>query len=157
MDTTTDTTTELIISGSDTVGYYIHRKSTGELVTGFSDKGDAERFVYDSKRKALDPEPWIKPATMERFAEEQRGSFCIYFPRIVWPEHGGRMVRRDYLRAGDRAFSSHYGARTVETVQLGGTEGQTTTILWVRPEGVQNAFSEVYDSSGMIEFLPAEA
>lgn len=155
MDTIERTTTKLTISGDDHSGYYIH-DAEGNLVTGFSDISDASRFLFDERRKAMDPEPWIKPATMERFPEKQHGSFCVYSPRIVWPEHGGRMVRRDYLRAGDRAHSSHYGARTVEAVQLGGTEGQTTTILWVRPEGVQTPFSEAYDSSNMIELLPAE-
>lgn len=120
-------------------------RSTTELIIS----GDAERFVYDEKRKAIDPEPWIKPATMERFAEEQPGVFCVYLPRIVWPEHGGRMVRRDYLRPGDRAFSSYYGARTVEAVRVGGAEGQTTTISWIDAPR-----SEAYPSEAMIELLP---
>lgn len=153
MDTIERTTTELTITGDDLSGYYIH-DAEGKLITGFSDRSDAERFIYDEKRRAMDPEPWIKPATGERFAEEQQGVFCVHSPRIVWPEHGGRMVRRDYLRPGDRAFSSHYGPRTVEAVQQSGTEGQTTTILWVRPAGVQTPFSERADSSNMIELLP---
>ena len=153
MDTIDRTSTELIISGDDRNGYYIH-DAEGNLITGSSNHGDAECFVYEAKRRALDPEPWIKPATMERFAEEQPGVFCVYSPRIVWPEHGGRMVRRDYLRPGDRAFSSHYGVRTVEHVRQGGTEGQTTTILWLRPAGVQTPFSESYPSEAMIELLP---
>jgi hypothetical protein len=108
---------------------------------------------YEAKRKEMDPAPWIKPATMERFSEQQHGSFCVYHPRVVWPEHGGRMVRRDYLRPGDRAVSSHYGIRTVKSVHLAGTEGQTATITWVHNAEHMRHFSESYDSSLLIELL----
>jgi hypothetical protein len=111
---------------------------------------------YEEKRKAMDPAPWIKPATMERFSEQQHDSFCVYHPRITWPEHGGRMVRRDYLRPGDRAVSSHYGKRTVQSVQTSGTDGQTTTIVWLHPKDDLWPFSESYDSSTLIELLPEE-
>lgn len=101
-----------------------------------------------------DPQPYIKVSTMERFAKSIPG-VTHYVPRKTWPEHGGRMVRRDYLRPGDRAVSSHYGARTVKSVNLLGTHGQSTQIVWEAPEGSQMIFSEQYDSELMIEFLPA--
>lgn len=112
---------------------------------------------YAAKRKAMDPEPWIRPATMERFSEQPPGTaFSVYHPRVTWPEHGGRMVRRDYLRPGDRAVSSHYGKRTVYSVQTSGTEGQTTTIIWDLSMKNRLPFNESYDSSSMIELLPEE-
>jgi hypothetical protein len=109
---------------------------------------------YREKRKAMDPEPWIKPTTMERFSGQPQDGFSVYHPRVTWPEHGGRMVRRDYLRPGDRAVSSHYGKRTVQSVRTSGTEGQTTTIIWAHSTDDRFPFSESYDSSLMIELLP---
>lgn len=108
---------------------------------------------YAAKRKAMDPAPWIKPATMERFSEQPQDGFSVYHPRVVWAEHGGRMVRRDYLRPGDRAVSSHYGKRVVKSVKTSGTEGQTTTIVWLHSRDYLVPFSESYDSSLMIELL----
>lgn len=117
-------------------------------------KGE-DTLTYNEKRKAMDPEPWIKPTTMERFSEKPLDGFSVFHPRVVWPEHGGRMVRRDYLRPGDRAVSSHYGKATVELVQLAGVEGQTTMIVWVSndPSFVRH---EAYDSSSLIELLPED-
>jgi hypothetical protein len=109
---------------------------------------------YEEKRKAMDPAPWIKPATMERFSEQPQDGFSVYHPRVTWPQHGGRMVRRDYLRPGDRAVSSHYGKRTVQSVRTSGTEGQTITITWVHNADNMRHFTESYDSSLLIELLP---
>lgn len=103
-----------------------------------------------------DPKPFINPATMERAAEATPGAFWDYAPRRSWPQMGGRMVRRDYLRPGDRAVSSHYGPRTVKSVHLGGTEGQTTGITWETPSVAKSPFTEIYDSHLLIELLPAE-
>jgi hypothetical protein len=111
---------------------------------------------YEAKRKVMDPEPWIKPATMERYSEQPHDGFSVYHPRITWPENGGRMVRRDYLRPGDRAVSSHYGKRTVQSVLYSGTEGQTTTIVWLHSSDDLFPFKESYDSSSMIELLTEE-
>lgn len=109
---------------------------------------------YEEKRKAMDPAPWMKPTTMERFSEKPHDGFSVYHPRVTWPEHGGRMVRRDYLRPGDRAVSSHYGKRTVKSVHASGIEGQTTTIIWLHAKDDLFPFSESYDSSTLIELLP---
>ena len=111
---------------------------------------------YEEKHKAMDPEPWIKPSTMERFSEQPHDGFSVYHPRIMWPKHGGRMVRRDYLRPGDRAVSSHYGKRTVKSVQLAGVEGQTAIIVWLNPKDDLWDRSESYGSSTLIELLPEE-
>lgn len=119
--------------------------------------GEVTPAEYEAKRKAMDPAPWIKTATMERFSEQPVGTFhCVYHPRVTWPEHGGRMVRRDYLRPGDRAVSSHYGKRTVHSVRISGTEGQTTTIMWAGSTDEHFPLNESYDSSTMIELLPEE-
>lgn len=129
-----------------------------ETKTNYSDSSypsDEEHEAYLEKRKKLDPQPWIAPATMKRFTEENPDVFCVYFPRVVWPEHGGRMVRRDYLRAGDRAVSSHYGVRKVQEVKKSGNDGQTTTIVWAPSKPQIWDMSEQYDSSSMIEQLPA--
>jgi hypothetical protein len=127
-------------------------QTTQSVNQELSDESPAE---YEAKRKALDPAPWIRPATMERFSEQPSGTaFCVYHPRLTWPEHGGRMVRRDYLRPGDRAVSSHYGKRIVQSVRTSGTEGQTTTIIWAHSTDDRFPFSESYDSSLMIELLP---
>lgn len=109
-----------------------------------------------STRRVTDPEPFIQPATMERAAIAGLDGFWVHSPRTVWPQKGGRMVRRDYLRAGDHALSSHYGLRKVESVSQGGTDGQTTTIIWESPVDVLLPFSESYDSSSMIELLTDE-
>jgi len=105
---------------------------------------------------ATDPEPFVNPSTGERTAVTPLTGFWVHSPRISWPQFGGRMVRRDYLRSGDWAISSHYGLRRVETVQLSGTSGQTTEIIWEFPEGLLFPYSERYDSNTMIELLTDE-
>lgn len=164
MDTTTETQTPQLsvadlgrghfgIVEDDTYMLYL---PDGELAPSFTDQNDAEHWLFEYRIRSNDPEPWIKASTQERFAQQQFDDFCVYSPRMAWPKQGGRMVRRDYLRAGDRAVSSHYGARIVESVQLGGVEAQTTIIGWVTPEGATRPFSEIYPSDSMIELLPAE-
>lgn len=128
----------------------------GSTAPSFVAEIDAERWLADYMRKLQDPQPWIKPSTQERYAEDPRsGGFVVYSPRLVWPKCGGRMVRRDYLRPGDKAISSHYGFRTVKSVSQRGTEGQTTTILW--EGGTEDLpFQESYDSSSQIELIEGE-
>ena len=59
------------------------------------------------------------------------------------------MVRRDALRVGDRALSSHYGLRTVAVVAQSGRNGETTWIHWSggTPDHVPH---ERYDSACLI-------
>lgn len=60
------------------------------------------------------------------------------------------LVRRDSLKPGDVAISSHYGERKVKEVSVRGNEGQTTYLTWVGPEGVAYVFSEAYPSDTTI-------
>lgn len=161
MDTTTITEAYgLTISGDPYNGYRIYDKDdhritfNGEVVEKFAVKQEAEHFAYDYNLKMQDPEPYIDPRTMERSATGIAGSVSSYYnPRLTWPTHGGRMVRRDHLRVGDMAVSSHYGARKVKSIRQGGFAGQTTTITW---EGGTEAypFTEIYPSDLSIEMLP---
>jgi len=160
MDTTTNTKIkDLTVSGDPYNHYRIYDRNghrlvfNGEVVGKFTDLHDAERFAFEYNRKMEDPEPYIDPQTMERSATGDGSWRSYYNPRIVWPTHGGRMVRRDHLRAGDMAVSSHYGPRKVESVSQAGFAGQTTTIVW---EGgtKDRPFSEVYPSDLSIEMLP---
>ena len=152
---TTLTADKVYVEGDRKTGYRIRNSQDderlvidGARVSTFTDLNEANRFAYDFNRRSQDPAPWIKPGTMERFAEQPADGISFHRPRLKWPEQGGRMVRRDYLRPGDRAVSSHYGVRTVQEIQLSGTEGQTTTIVWAdAPQ------SESYDSSSTIELL----
>lgn len=63
-----------------------------------------------------------------------------------------KMIRRDELKAGDRALSSHYGVRTVAAVAQYGDAGQTTHIKW---EGGTDAYplTERYDSESQIPLV----
>ena len=164
MDTATETQTPQLsvadlgrghfgIVEDDTYMLYL---PDGELAPSFTDQNDAEHWLFEYRIRSNDPEPWITPSTQERSAHKQFKGFCAYSPRMAWPEQGGRMVRRDYLRVGDRAISSHYGIRTVRSVELAGTEAQTTIIGWVTPEDAPRSFGEIYPSDSMIELLPAE-
>lgn len=159
MDTITQTK-EILIEGDETRGYRLFDAADGERlihrgqhVQSFAVKEDAENFKRIYLMRDQDPQPWILPATGERFALEQEGRLSIHKPRLVWPTHGGRMVRRDYLRPGDRAVSSHYGPRIVSSVLLAGDSGQTTQISWVATGGASRELSERYDSQLMIELL----
>lgn len=160
MDTTTITKVkDLTISGDPYNHYRIfdrngHRLTfNGEVVERFSELQDAERFAYEYHLKMQDPQPYIDPQTMERSATGDGSWRSYYHPRLVWPTHGGRMVRRDHLRVGDMAVSSHYGPRKVEAIYQGGFAGQTTGITW---EGgtKDHPFTEIYPSDSSIEMLP---
>ena len=161
MDTTTITKAYgLTISGDPYNHYRIydeqgHRLTfNGEVVEKFVAQQDAERFAYEYHLKMQDPEPYIDPSTMKRSATGFSGSFSSYYnPRLTWPTHGGRMVRRDHLRVGDMAVSSHYGPRRVQKISQGGFAGQTTSITW---EGgtKDRPFSEIYPSDLLMEMLP---
>ena len=111
-------------------------------------------------QRPTDPEPFINCTTLERSATGGPEWGWMERPRLSWPQKGGRMVRRDYLRPGDWAVSSHYGLRKVEAVHTGGISedeiGVTTRIVWETPDGVREAFSEIYDSKTPIELLTEE-
>lgn len=62
-------------------------------------------------------------------------------------------ARRDSLKPGDVAISSHYGQRTVRSATQYGTEGQTTEIAWAASPSYYNAIIERYDSSLLIEVV----
>jgi len=144
----------LTIAGDAVEGYRIYDEQGkrlvfgGEVVGKFIDEQDANHYAYDYQRKMKDPKPYIDPRTMERSATNNG----YYNPRIVWPEHDGRMVRRDHLRPGDIAVSSHYGPSKVLKISQGGYDGQTTSITW---EGGSERFpkTEIYPSDGTIEML----
>jgi hypothetical protein len=57
------------------------------------------------------------------------------------------MVRRDQLRAGDTAFSSHYGLRTVHDVIV---QGETATIRWEANGRGGQMMTESYEADSRI-------
>jgi len=113
-----------------------------------------------SYQSPTDPEPFINSQTLERSATGGPEWFWMERPRLSWPQQGGRMVRRDFLRPGDWAVSSHYGLRQVDEIHTGGISddeiGVTTRIVWETPEGVREPFSEIYDAKTPIELLTEE-
>ena len=78
--------------------------------------------------------------------------FVSKWGHIEFPEPL-EMVRRDSLKPGDVAWSSHYGKRTVEKVSFLGTENQSTHIFWEAPPTSLRPFSELYDSSSTVPLV----
>ncbi|KQO98591.1 hypothetical protein [Leifsonia sp. Leaf264] len=66
------------------------------------------------------------------------------------------LVRRDSLKPGDHAVSSHYGASIVRSVFFAGDNNQTTVIQWEN-NSTFHPFSERYDSASVIPLLTRAA